>query len=116
MIDYYKKKEKEPTDLQKRMNSLTKIVDEYCVKSRVIFLLLCTFSILIIILMVSWLAVENSIADSVTVIVVPGGGLLKDGTPPPHTIKRLEKAKQLFDKLINKGTSAVIITLSAGIF
>ena len=45
-----------------------------------------------------------------TVIVVPGGGLLEDGTLPLHSLKRVEKAVELF----RADPHSVIIALSAG--
>ena len=115
MSDYYEKKDKGFYDSKKDMASFTKLSEEYCVKSRYIFLFLCTFSIVIIILMISWLAVDNSMLESVTAIIVPGGGLTKEGIPPPHTIKRLDRAREIYHKLVKNGDSAVIITLSAGL-
>jgi len=48
--------------------------------------------------------------DGPTVIVVPGGGLLEDGSLPLHSLKRVEKALELY----RADPSSVIITLSAG--
>lgn len=49
-------------------------------------------------------------AEGISVIVVPGGGLLEDGSLPPHSLKRVEKAVELYWA----DPSSVIVTLSAG--
>lgn len=54
---------------------------------------------------------DNSSSLNIKSIVVLGGGLSPDGTVPPHTKLRLERAVELYHKFNKK---AIIFTLSGG--
>jgi uncharacterized SAM-binding protein YcdF (DUF218 family) len=53
-------------------------------------------------------------ADNRILIVVPGGGLLKDGTLPPHSLGRMDRAVELFFQYQNSKLIPSIVALSAG--
>lgn len=70
---------------------------------------LVTIIFLAILLLVNYFSTHDK--DVYKSIVVLGGGLSLDGTVPPHTKLRLERAVQLYNKFDKK---AVIFTLSGG--
>lgn len=57
-------------------------------------------------------ASHSDIRPEEVAIVILGGGLLSDGTVPPHTMLRIERAINLFNEKYQK--KATIITLSGG--
>jgi uncharacterized SAM-binding protein YcdF (DUF218 family) len=48
------------------------------------------------------------------IIIVPGGGLMSDGTLPLYSEKRMQKAAELFHSYESAKQPSLIITLSAG--
>jgi uncharacterized SAM-binding protein YcdF (DUF218 family) len=52
--------------------------------------------------------------DNNILIVIPGGGLLTDGTLTPHSIGRMEKAIEIYWLLKSKQLHPSVVTLSAG--
>ena len=57
---------------------------------------------------------HSSVNSSVPVIVIPGGGVLNDGTVPPWTQLRLDKAVTLYKQFKQLKLRPVVITLSGG--
>jgi hypothetical protein len=53
-------------------------------------------------------------ANRTVAIVVPGGGLLSDGSLPSHSIARMKHAANLYNEFSSRGVDVVVITLSAG--
>ena len=52
--------------------------------------------------------------NDISVLIVPGGGLLSDGSLPKHTMLRLQKAIEIYQHNKLLSIPSVIITLSAG--
>lgn len=81
-------------------------------RKRLVVSLLCTVTVLFAFTLMMH-SMQQAVKEPV-VLIVPGGGLLADGTLPPHSELRMKKAAQLFRKYENAMQPAVIITLSAG--
>ena len=72
--------------------------------------ILCLIIIIVLVLLLRQRS--QNISKENSILVVPGGGLLTNGSLPSHTIARLEKAIELYTQ--ERARNPSIITLSAG--
>eukprot|EP00439_Symbiodinium_sp_Y106_P070415 s2371_g12.t1 len=67
-----------------------------------------------LILLLKMISNEEAQDASPHLVVVPGGGLTAEGSPPPWVRRRLQEAASLYFTYVRSGQRAAVIMLSAG--
>ena len=83
-------------------------------KSIIFILILVLFGTIKYLFDLSLTRKNSNLFNNKILLVIPGGGLLRNGSLPLHSIARMNKAINLYWSLKQEKENPIIITLSAG--